>query len=243
MNLTFAGMVFITFWLFAGCAAAPELPQPVVVKDNKVKDDYIDKLESVASDAAAGIKAVKETLIKDSISFKILENQEIRLSGIKPPSVVKLDEYRSNITNNDTKAAAKDKVEAEKVDEQTTELYGVVALLDSQLAEEQLRRAEADRVAERALKNEFRTSMQNYGLYLTLAGILVMAFLKSFFKSGVVMCLGGIVLTGIAYWMDSPEIKWIMGITAALVALEILWLSGRYGYKHFVKKDLPKEQS
>lgn len=222
---------------FAGCGSVPAQPD-VIVKDNTAKDDYISKIEAIVSDAAAGVKAVKEKLDKNSIEFKMLENQEIRLSGINPPSVVKLDEYRANIANNDTKATAKDKVEAEKVDEQTSELYATVAALDSQLTAEQLRSAEKDRLAERALKEQFRTSLQNYGLYLTIAGILVIAFLKNLFKSGIVMILGGVILVITAYFAEHPALIWIIGVTAALVAVEILFFGFKYIKEHLGRKNL-----
>ena len=223
----------------AGCATVSQEPA-VIVKENAVKDTYIDTLEAIVSDAAAGVKAVKETINKDEITYAVLENQELRLTGIKPPSVVKLDEYRAIISNKDTEGAEKDKTEASKVDQETTELYGTVAMLDSQLAEEKLRRAESDRVAERALKQEFRTTLQNYGLYITIAGILVMAFLKNFFKSGIVMCLGGIILVFTAYFAESPAVKIILGVTFALAAIELLWLTFKYGKEHFSRKNLQK---
>jgi hypothetical protein len=234
-------LISILTLLLVACASDSHEPT-IIVKDNAAKDVYIDKLEAIVSDAAAGVKAVKETINKQSSAYILLESQELRLSGIKPPSVVKVDEYRSIITNNDTKRAEADKVKASETDKETTELYATVLALDSQLAEEKAKREESDRIAERALKQEFRTSLQNYGMYLTIAGILVVAFLKNFFKSGIVMILGGVILVVTAYYAEHPAVIWILGGTAALVALEILWLGFKYiRDKHFGKKDLPKE--
>ena len=234
---------FLIFLILCGCTPGVVETPPVVVKDNPAKDQYIDKVESVTADATAGLIAVRDTIDKASIAYAIINNQIIRLSGIKEPSVAKVEEYRRNISQNDTKATAKDKVEAEKVDEQTSELYATVAILDSQLAEEQLARAESDRVAERALKEQFRERLQKYGLYMTLGGILVMAFLKNFFKSGVIICGGGVVLTFVAYWIDSPAVGWIMGVTAALVAVQILAVFGKFVVEHWRRKNLLKQEN
>lgn len=233
-------IAILTFFL-VGCVHDSQEPV-IVVKENQAKDLYIDKVEAVVSDAAAGVKAVRETIEKGTASYILLESQELRLTGIKPPSVMKVDEYRAIISNKDTKRAEEDKTKASKVDEETTELYATVEALDSELANEKLRRAESDRIAERALKQEFRTSLQNYGLYTILGGIFVMAFLKNLFKSGVVMCLGGAVLCLLAYFAESPAVKWILGVTFALVALELLWLAYVKGKEHLGKKDLPKQE-
>ena len=80
-------------------------------------------VETAVSDAAAGVLAVQEKLPKEDIKSKVLEAQVIRLSGVKPASVAKLEEQRAIIANNDTKSASKDKAEAVKVDKETTELY------------------------------------------------------------------------------------------------------------------------
>ena len=235
---------FLISLILCGCASGPDVKQePIVIKENPIKDQYIDKVEAVTAEATAGLIAVRDTMDKAGIAYTIINNQIIRLSGIKEPSVAKVEEYRRNISQNDTKAAAKDKVEAEKVDEQTSELYATVAILDSQLAEEQLRRAEADRIAERALKEQFRERLQKYGLYMTLGGILVMAFLKNFFKSGVIMCGGGVVLTFVAYWIDSPAVGWIMGVTAALVAIQVLAVFGKFVVEHLRRKNLLKGET
>jgi hypothetical protein len=231
----------IPFLLFlAGCKTS-EPVQPVVIKENKVKDEYIDKVEDVVSDAASGVLAVKETLPKESIQYKVLDAQVTRLSGIKPPSVVKLTEYRATVANNDTKAAAKDKAKAVEVDQETTKLYSRVAVLDSQLADEKLRRAESDRVAERALKEKQLGDIQKLGMGIMLVGVILVAFVSPLRKSGAILIASGaVIIAGVLYW-DSPFVKWVIYGSLALIAIEVVFICWKKGYEHFFRKTAGQE--
>lgn len=230
-------LALVSLWLaffFVGCQTAPEEQKPVVIKDNKEKDIYIDKLESIASDAASGLVAIKETVPADSISFKLLESQIIRLSAIKPPSVAKVAEFKATISKNDTKAAAKDKDIAIKEDDETTLLWGTVAALDSELSEAKLAKAEAEAVAQRAIKDKMLERITMLGMGLILAGVIAIAFTSKKI-SGMILVVSGIACASSAWIFDSPIWQYILMGVGFFFAINILYIAFRATKNYFAK--------
>ena len=77
--------------LLCGCATTPQAPIPVETQ-NKEKDTYITKVESVVSDSASALTAVVPNLDKGNVRG-LVEAQVTRLSGVSKPSVAKVEEY------------------------------------------------------------------------------------------------------------------------------------------------------
>jgi hypothetical protein len=224
--------ILLTFLLIlSGCASVKE-PAPVVIKENKEKDLYIEKVESVVSDAASGVLAVSEAMDKASIQYKVLESQAVRLGGIKPASVVKLNEFRATIANNDTKAAAKDKAVAVKVDEETSLLWAEVTILDSELTEAKARKLEAEAAAARAIKDNVINRITMLGMGLIICGVVTIAFTPKKL-AGLVVVGSGIACASSAWIFDNPIYQYILLGLAGFIALDLIILIYR---KTFGKK-------
>lgn len=224
-------LISIISILLVACSTASQ-PAPVVVKENKEKDLYIEKVESVVSDAASGVMAVSEVMDKASIQYKVLEAQAVRLGGIKPASVVKLKEYRDTISRNDTKAAANDKALAIKVDQETASLWEQVELLDGELAQAKAEKLEADRIAERALKDNVINRITMLGMGLIICGVVTIAFTPKK-MAGLVFVGSGIACASSAWIFDNPIYQYILLGLAGFVALDLVFLLYR---KTFGKK-------
>jgi hypothetical protein len=209
----------IVFLLFAFTACTSK-PAPVVVTNNNEKDAYIDKVENIASDAAAGVIAVQEKLPKDDIKSKVLEAQVIRLSGVKPPSVAKLEEQRAVIANNDSKGAAKDKAEAVKVDKETTELYAKVATLDKKLSEAKASEEKAIALSKQATKEKSIWYVTSLGVGLIAVGVFVTAFTPKKI-AGAIVVAGGMLCASSAWIFESEIYSWVLLGTGALVIVNI----------------------
>jgi len=210
---------FLIFLLFAFTACS-NTPEPVIVNNNNEKDAFIDKIETVASDAAAGVLAVQEKLPKDDIKASVLESQFIRLSGIKPPSVAKLEEQRSIIANNDTKRASEDKAEAVKVDKETTELYSKVAALDKKLSEAKASEEKALALSKQATKEKSIWYVTSLGIGLIAIGVLVAAFTPKKI-AGMIMVAGGMLCASSAWVFESEIYSWVLLGTGTLVIVNV----------------------
>lgn len=207
--------------VLSGCASRPE--PVVVVKENKDKDLYIDKLEAIVSDAGAGITAVLEVTPRPSIIYSTLEAENVRLGGIKPPTVAKLAEKRLIIKNNDTKAVAKDKVEAEKVDKETSILYSRVEALDSELAEANLAKELAVEAENRAVKSKHLYMITCMGIAMFAVGVFVVAFTTKKLSGGIV-CIFGALATSVSWIFDSHWFSWIAGFGIGFIVLDVVFI-------------------
>lgn len=205
--------------ILSGCASGPE--PVVVIKDNKEKDLYIDKLEATVSDAGAGITAVLEVTPRPSIEYSILEAENVRLGGIKPPTVAKLAEKRLIIKNNDVKAVAKDKVEAEKVDKETSILYSRVVALDSKLAEANLAKELAVEAENRAVKGEHLYMITCVGIAMFAIGGFIVAFTTKKVSGGIVAIFGALA-TSVSWVFDTKWFGWIAGLGFGIIVGHIV---------------------
>jgi hypothetical protein len=211
-------LIFLFFLLLVGCVTTQK--EQVVVDNNPKKDEYIDYVENVAADAAAGVLAVQEKLQNDDIKSQVLESQFIRLSGIKPPSVAKLEEQRAIISNNDTKAASEDKAKAVKIDKETTELYSKVATLDKKLSDAKASEEKAIALSKQASKEKSIWYITALGCGLLAIGIFVAAFTPKKIAGGIVIA-GGMLCASSAWIFESEVYSWVLLGTIALVVVNL----------------------
>jgi hypothetical protein len=226
--------------IVSGCTSRPE--PIVVIKDNKEKDLYIDKLEGIVSDAGAGITAVLEVTPRPSIAYSTLEAENARLGGIKPPTVAKLAEKRLIIKNNDTKAVAKDKVEAEKVDKETSVLYAKVVALDSELAEANLAKELAIEAENRAVKSEHLYMITCVGIAMFAIGAFVVAFTPKKVSGGII-CVFGALATSVSWVFDTKWFGWIAGLGFGLVVGHIVILVSKKTFDYLRAKRTGQDEN
>lgn len=195
-----------------GCSTIPQAPIPVETQ-NKEKDNYITKVESIVSDSASALTAVVPVLDKGTVR-EVVEAQVIRLSGVSKPSVAKVEEFTRIIKQNDTKAVQKDKDEASKVDAETTALYAMVEQKDFEIQEAHAR-------ADGEFKQKVLWQFSTAGLGLFVAGVLVVAFTP--FKTKGITLMGGGALAMASLWIfDSQWFTWIAGGSIGMVCLSLL---------------------
>ena len=195
-----------------GCSTTPQAPIPVETQ-NKEKDTYITKVESVVSDSASALTAVVPNLDKGNVRG-LVEAQVTRLSGVSKPSVAKVEEYTRILKENDSKAIEKDKKEASKVDAETTALYAMVEQKDFEIQEAHAR-------ADGEFKQKVLWQFSTAGLGLFVAGVLVVAFTP--FKTKGITLMGGGALAMASLWIfDSQWFTWIAGGSVGMVCLSLL---------------------
>jgi PBP1b-binding outer membrane lipoprotein LpoB len=188
--------------LLVGCSTAPT--PPVVVSNNNEKDIYITKVEEVISDATSAIIAVS-TASPDGVSRGLLQNQIERLSGISKPKEETIKKYEKIIKDNNIKEVEKDKVEAVKVDNETTKLWAEVEKKDKQLSEAIAVKEEAERQLKEERKTKLLLQASLACLGLLVFGVLVIAFSPVVFlkKAGAVMVACAIFLESLLLWYVS----------------------------------------
>lgn len=213
MSLQSLAILFV-FVTFCGCSTAPKpLPTISVEPQNKEKDQYIQKVESVVSDSASALTAVVPVLDKGTVR-EVVEAQVTRLSGIAKPSVAKVEEFTRIIKQNDTKAVEKDKKEASKVDAETSALYAMVELKDFEIQEAHAR-------ADGEFKQKVLWQFSTAGLGLFVTGLLVVAF-TPFKTNGAIVMAGGALAMASLWIFDSQWFTWIAGGSVGIVCLSLL---------------------
>lgn len=234
-------MRFILLALFlTGCSTAPKptpTPPPPVETKNTKKDEYITRVENIVSDSASALTAVVPNLDKGDVRG-LVEAQVTRLSGVSKPSVAKVEEYTRILKESDSKAIKKDKEEASKIDEETTQLYAMVEQKDFEIAEAHAR---ADAEFKQKLLWKFSTA----GLGLFVAGVLCVAF-TPFKKSGAIVMGGGSLAMASLWIFDSQWFAWIVGASLTIVATGLLIvflkiLKNRYANKSISDDASPSE--
>lgn len=199
--------------LLCGCSTAPKpLPPPPVETQNKEKDQYITKVESIVSDSASALTAVVPVLDKGTIR-EVVEAQVTRLSGVSKPSVAKVEEFTRIIKQNDTKAVQQDKKEASKVEAETDALYAMVEQKDYELAEAHTR-------ADAEFKQKVLWKYSTAGLGLFVIGLLALAF-SPFKKSAGIVMAGGMLAMSSAWIFDSTWFTWIVGVSIGVSVIGI----------------------
>ena len=199
--------------LLCGCSTAPTPQVPIPVEtQNKEKDTYITKVESVVSDSASALTAVVPNLDKGNVRG-LVEAQVTRLSGVSKPSVAKVEEYTRILKENDSKAIQKDKDNASKVDAETTALYAMVEQKDWEIQEAHAR-------ADGEFKQKVLWQFSTAGLGLFTAGLLALAF-TPFKKSAGIIMAGGMLAMASAWIFDSAWFTWVMGVSVGVSVIGI----------------------
>ena len=208
--------ILFVFATLCGCSSTPKPLPPVPVEtQNKEKDTYISKVESVVSDSASALTAVVPILDKGNVRG-LVEAQVTRLSGVSKPSVTKVEEYTRILKENDSKAIQKDKDNASKVDAETTALYAMVEQKDFELSEAHAR-------ADGEFKQKILWQFSTAGLGLFVVGVLVTAF-TPFKKSGAIVMGGGSLAMASLWIFDSQWFTYIAGGSIGIVVLCLLFV-------------------
>ena len=206
----------------AGCETVKPTA-PIVILDNKEKDAYIVKVEDIVSEAGAGVVAVLDTLDKGSIQYAVLEAQAVRLGGIKPISIGKLTEQKAVIAEKNTKAAANDKVEALKVDNETSLLWERVEVLDGELAVEKAAKQLAIEDKTRAVRAQTLWLCSVVGMAIFTAGVMIVAF-TSKKLSGFILIGCGTLATTISWIVDAHWFQYVAGFGVGFVVIDLLFI-------------------
>ena len=214
-----------------GCSTIPQAPIPVETQ-NKEKDNYITKVESIVSDSASALTAVVPVLNKGTVR-EVVEAQVIRLSGVSKPSVAKVEEFTRIIKQNDTKAVQRDKDEASKVDAETTALYAMVEQKDFEIQEAHAR-------ADGEFKQKVLWQFSTAGLGLFTAGLLALAF-TPFKKSAGIVMAGGMLAMASAWIFDTAWFAWIVGVPMGVSVIGIAIAIYKDKSNKSAKQDASKE--
>ena len=213
-----AGIVLLAACLASqvGCKSAPE-PAPVVIKENVVKDVFIERIEKEVSEAAA---AVSVSIRAKSI--ELLPLTETRLSGIAKASPEQIKKYEAALSDKAALKSEEDK--AAKVDAETSALYGRVEEMDRENSE-----LKATIEAERRAKafDELRHGcIRLAGLFaIAGAGLIVLSTLVGKGKAAGVTLLLLAALTASAPYLieDLIQATWFKWTAGSVVVLGILW--------------------
>lgn len=227
MSLQRLTMLFV-FVTLVGCASAPA-PKPVIITNNE-KDIYIKKVEEVVSESASALTAVAPSL-PTGVGRELVEGQVIRLSGISKPSVVRVEEFKRIIREQDNTAVKKDKEEASKVDADTDKIWAIVEEQEGAIAIAKAEAQNAEKEKQRAIKDKILWLFSCIGGAIFTAGVLLLAFTPRK-TSGVVLMLAGGLAIGSAWIFDSPWFPWIAGAGVGFAVLDILVVVITKTYKY-----------
>lgn len=225
--------------LLVGCSTT-EPPAPVILT-NKDKDNYIEKVEQIVSDANSAITAVTYTL-DDGIRKQILQGQITRLSGIREPSVERVESYRRMVETNDTKAVKEDQEKALKVESETNQLWAMVEEKEGELAIANALAENSEKERQREMKDKILWMVSCIGMAIVTAGLLVVALtpLKS---RGLILVAGGGVATSFAWIVDTQWFSWIIGFGIGFLMMDGLYLLIRYTINRHRQRVQNKEQA
>jgi len=202
--------------LLVGCSTT-EPVAPVVI-NNKEKDTYIEKVETVVSDSASALTAVAPTL-STGVVRELVENQVTRLSGISKPTVERTDAYRKILSTNDQSAVKKDKEEALKIDSEVNKLWAVVEEQETAIAIANAMAENADKERQGAMKDKVLWMLSCIGVGVSLVGLALMVFtpLK---KQGMLLMSAGALSVFSAWILDSKWFPWVVGLAVGAIVLQ-----------------------
>lgn len=206
--------------LLAGCVTTEQ--QTPVILNNKDKDLYIEKIESIVSDSASAISVVVLTFPAGT-ARELLENQVTRLSGVRKPTVERADFYRRILETKDESAVKKDKEAALKVDSETEKLWAVVEQQETALAIAQAVADNAEKERQGAIKDKILWMVSCIGMAISVAGLGVIVFTPWKLR-GAGLIAGGAFATASAWILDTQWFAWIIGTGIALAILDGLYM-------------------
>jgi hypothetical protein len=201
--------------LLVGCSTTKPTPPAPVIINNKDKDTYIEKVETVISDTASALTAVAPS-VPAGVSRELVENQVTRLSGISKPTVERTDNYRKILQSNDQEAVKKDKEEALKVDSETQKLWAIVEEQETAIAIANEIAENAEKQHQLELKEKILWKFSTAGLAMFVLGLAVVAF-TPFKKNGGIFMAGGSLAMASMWIFDSKWFTWIVGVSIGLV--------------------------
>lgn len=208
--------------LLVGCSTTEPTPPAPVIINNKEKDTYIAKIETVVSDTASALTAVAPS-VPAGVPRELVENQVTRLSGISKPSVERTDNYRKILQSNNQEAVKKDKEEALKVDSETQKLWAIVEEQETAIAIANEMAENAEKQHQLELKEKILWKFSTAGLAMFVFGLFVVAF-TPFKKNGGIFMAGGSLAMASLWIFDSKWFTWIAGASVAIVAISAIYI-------------------
>lgn len=214
-----------TIFLSACCT----VQEPTIkVVDNPEKDKYIAKLETEASDGASALSVASKNV--EGKGKGLIELTQVRLAGIKEPTVAKVAEYQKAML--DPALLAKERERAAKVQAEADRLQMEADRLDEENRDlrETLEAAQKDKAW-----GELRTK------FFSLSGIFAIGgagmFVMSTFTAGKGRMAGLFLVLLSVFFGGAPfvirdvvESVWFAWTAIALSVLGGLW--GIIGYLH-----------
>lgn len=199
-----------------GCSTT-EPVAPVII-NNKEKDTYIAKIETVVSDSASALTAVAPS-VSDGVARELVENQVTRLSGISKPTVERTDAYRKILNTNDQSAVKKDKEEALKIDSEINKLWTIVEEQETAIVIANAMAENAENERQGAMKDKVLWMLSCIGVGVSLVGLALMVFtpLK---KQGMLLMSAGALSVFSAWILDSKWFPWVVGIAVGIIVLQ-----------------------
>lgn len=226
---------FFPRWLVAGFVAVlvgcatTDLPEVRVV-DNSKKDEYVERLEREAEEGASALTVAKEHIQGKGASLVALTAE--RLSGIRKATKEGLERYAKAM--NDDKALKAEQEKAEKVDAETSALYGMVDDLDRQNRELKTALDAKHKEMEWAdLRSKF---LMLSGVFAMVgAGLLVISTFTGGKGKG-----GGLILIALSMFFggapfvirDVVESPWFPWASAGVALIALAWGAWAYWISH-----------
>jgi len=210
--------------LLVGCATT-EPTKPIIIT-NKDKDNYIEKVEQIVSDANSAISAVASTL-DAGVRREILQGQVTRLSGVREPSVERVESFRRMVETNDTKAVKEDQEKALKVESETNRLWAIVEEQETEIAIAHAMAENSENERQREMKDKILWMVSCVGMAIMTAGLLAVAF-TPFKTRGLVLVAGGTLATCLAWIVDTRWFAWVVGVGIAIAMLDGLYILIRW---------------
>jgi hypothetical protein len=222
-------------WLLAGLVAVligcttTDLPEVKVV-DNAKKDEYVERLEREAEEGASALTVAKEHIDGKGKALVVLTAE--RLAGIRKATKEGLERYAKAMQ--DDKALKAEQEKAERVDAETTALYGMVDDLDRQNRDLKIALDAKHREMEWAdLRSKF---LMLSGVFAFAgAGLLVISTFTGGKGKG-----GGLILIALSLFFggapfvirDVVESAWFPWASAGVALVALAWGSWAYWVSH-----------
>ena len=214
-------MKYILASLFlVGCSTVEPI-KPVIL-NNKDKDLYLEKVETIVSDSASALTAVSPS-VPVGVARELVDNQITRLSGVSKPSVEKVESYRRILESKDESAVKKDKEEALKIDSETSKLWAVVEEQETAIAIANAMAENADKERQGAMKDKVLWMISCIGMGISVVGLAISVFTP--WKMRGLMLMGAGALSVFSAWiLDSQWFTWIIGTAFAIAVADGLFV-------------------
>lgn len=201
--------------------------EPVVVIDNKAKDELYNKAKEVASDAASALVAISPS-VQDGVPRGLTDLTADRLSTISKPSVELVEHYRKLIREADIAGLEQERKRTAGLQESVTNLQKKVDDLETQLLCEQVAGEIIDKKAARASKDKTLWMFTCVGIAMFAGGVVGFVLpMNPFKKNSLFVSAGGLIAIGFAWIVDSEWFPYVAGGFVGISACMVLFLLGR----------------